>query len=471
MDIAKTLPMHDSSSIPSAGHAGAADAPGVPISGSASGSPTITQDWTCPFCPLLCDDISLDARGGQFAAPGTECPRLARSIARFGTADAACPPSIDARPTDLASALSRAAEILAHARQPLFASLATDVAGARALYGLAALSGAILDHLHGDTLAASTLALQDRGAFFTTLSEVRSRADQVVVVGCRPSERYPRFYERTLGAITRRVELSFVACEADPAANGLANVSIETALAHADLFDALAIWSALVEGKRVPALSREAGTSGLAQNLAALAERIGTAHYTAVVYEPAALPGPHAALLIEALNRIVKAVNRTTRAGGLALSGDDGALTVNQTMTWLSGLPLRTHVPRADAPGRMSLDHDAYRYRTEALLAANEADALLWVASFGPEPLPSGLSDDTPVIVLGHPALAQDLPVRKGPTVFVPVATPGIDSGGHLFRIDATVVAPLKAARDAGLPTVASVATTLAGELAKRRQP
>ena len=94
----------------------------------------------------------------------------------------------------------------------LFGGLATDVAGARALYELAARCGAIVDHLHGDTLAASTLALQDRGSFFTTLSEVRSRADLVIVFGCEPSRRYPRFYERALGGIERAVSLSFLAC-------------------------------------------------------------------------------------------------------------------------------------------------------------------------------------------------------------------------------------------------------------------
>ena len=54
-------------------------------------------------------------------------------------------------------------------------------------------------------------------------------------------------------------------------------------------------------------------------------DRVAAARYTVFVYEPAALPQPHAALLIEALNRIVKTLNRTTRAGGLALGGDDGA--------------------------------------------------------------------------------------------------------------------------------------------------
>lgn len=453
--------MHEPSPLTSsAGQLGAAVASAPSLSSSPAQSDALTStagsaaqgDWTCPFCPLLCDDISLDLHGDDsLAASNTDCPRLARSIARFGAADAACMPTIDGVSTDPASALARAGEILSHARRPLFGGLATDVAGARALYELAARAGAVLDHLHGDALAASTLALQDRGAFFTTLSEVRSRADLMVVFACEPALRYPRFYERALGGVKRDVTACFVACSVDPAAAALPHVSTDSILADADPFDLLAQWSALIEGR------------GIAErDVSALADRVAAARYTVFVYEPAALPQPHAALLIEALNRIVKAVNRTTRAGGLALGGDDGALSVNQAMTWLSGFPLRTHVSMT-AP----LDYDPYRYRTETLLADGEADALLWIASFGPEPLPASLPDDVPAIVLGHPALAGMLGKRSAPTVFIPVATPGIDSGGHLFRIDATVVAPLQAARHIALPTVAAIAQ----QLAQRSRP
>jgi formylmethanofuran dehydrogenase subunit B len=36
-----------------------------------------------------------------------------------------------------------------------------------------------------------------------------------------------------------------------------------------------------------------------------------------------------------------------------------------------------------------------------------------------------------------------------------------VDSGGHLFRVDASVVAPLSAARASALPTVAAIAARL----------
>jgi formylmethanofuran dehydrogenase subunit B len=354
---------------------------------------------------------------------------------------------IDGQRTDSASALARAAAILSRAKRPLFGGLATDVAGARALYELAAHCGAILDHLHGDALAAGTFAMQDRGASFTTLSEVRSRADLLIVFACEPSRRYPRFYERVVDA-KRNQHIVFVGCETDSAFNGQS----EAMLTSSDPFDLLAQWSALVEGGRNPAdFDRTAG------ELAVLTERIRAAEYTALVYEPAALPGPHAALAIEALHRIVKAINRTVRAGALALTGDDGALTVNQAVTWLSGFPLRTRV----AVG-FPLDHDAHRYRTDSLVTRQEIDTLLWVSSFTPEPPPASLHDDVPLIVLGHTATAlTELNARHGTTVFIPVATPGVDCGGHLFRVDASVVAPLCAARAASLPTVAQIAREL----------
>ncbi|MBC8740094.1 formylmethanofuran dehydrogenase [Paraburkholderia sp. UCT31] len=435
---------------------------------SATRAAALTRDWICPFCPLLCDDLAAAAHDdGTLEVPDTECSRLAHALAQYGATDAQCACTVDGDEVDKDAALASAAQWLANARRPLFGGLATDVAGIRALYPLAAACGAILDHLHGDALTPATLALQDRGSFFTTLSEVRARADLLVFFGCQPSRRYPRFFTRALAGTELARELVFVGCEADPAAAGFAQTRIDTLLPDTDPYDTLALWSALAEGRDAAVLSHGDGSAAnVATALASLHARIAGARYTVVVYEPAALPAPHAALLIEALNRIVKAVNRTTRAACLALGGDDGALTVNQTVTWLSGLPLRTRVSMpAHAAGTAPLDHDPYRYWTARLLAEREVDALLWIAGFAPHAWPASLDPALALIVLGHPALADAARARGANTVFVPVATPGVDSGGHLFRIDGTVVMPLTAARGAALESVASIAAKLSGRL------
>jgi formylmethanofuran dehydrogenase subunit B len=439
-------------------------------------TPVITRDWTCPFCSLLCDDLVVDSQGdGTLSAPGTDCPRLAQALVHYGAADASCGCVVDTSAVDRDAALARAAQMLANARRPLFGGLATDVGGARALYTLAAGCGAILDHLHGEALTPATLALQDRGSFFTTLSEVRSRASLLVFFGCQPSHNHPRFFARAVAGTDLSREMVFVGCAVDPAAEGLANLRTETLLPDADPFDTLALWSALAEGRAPDALHRDSsnadsgGGAALAA-LQALQARIAEASYTVFVYEPATLPAPHAALLIEALNRIVKAANRTTRAACLPLGGGEGGLTVNQTVTWLSGMPLRTRVSTpARLAGTAPLDHDPYRYRTARLLADREVDALLWVASFAPQAWPASLDPSVALIVLGHPALAQAAQARGANTVFIPVATPGIDSGGHLFRVDSSVVMPLAAARGVALESVASIVARLSNLLTEPR--
>ncbi|PTB22101.1 formylmethanofuran dehydrogenase [Trinickia symbiotica] len=448
---------------------------------SNSAAPITVLDWTCPFCPLLCDDLAITAQSdGALAASGHDCPRLAQALAGFSTSDALSA-LVDGTPVALDAALERAAEILGASRHPLFGALATDVAGARALYALAASCGATLDHLHGEAMSAATRVVQDRGSFFATLSELRTRADLLIFFGCRPSEGYPRFYERMLGATEFAREYVFVGCEADPGAAGSPHVRTETMLPHADPFDLVALWSALSLGRLPSSLGtlRHDGTATI-DALSSLAEKIAVAQYAVLVYEPAALVRSHgqagASLLIEGLQRIVKAINDKTRAATFALGGADGALTVNQAVTWLSGLPLPLRVPAprgdddgdgdGDGSGGTSLDHDAHRYRTTRLIADRHIDALLWVASLAPSPWPPALAADVPAIIVGHAALAEQAAARGAPTVFIPAATPGIDSDGHLFRLDATVVVPLAAARASSLPTIATIASRLDERLA-----
>ena len=78
------------------------------------------------------------------------------------------PPTVDGQATTLDAALAAAAQLLAASRQPLFAGLGTDVAGARALYPLACATGAICDAAGGAALMHGLRALQDRGQFTTT---------------------------------------------------------------------------------------------------------------------------------------------------------------------------------------------------------------------------------------------------------------------------------------------------------------
>ena len=401
--------------------------------------------WTCPFCPLLCDSFGVRAEANAWSLIGSDCARASAGLARFSpAATPAASPQIDGADCPPEAAIAAAARLLTASRQPLFGGLGTDAAGARALYPLACRTGAICDAAGGEALTQSLRALQDRGGFTTTLAEVRARADLIVCIGSLPTERYPEFLRRCGIGESDAAEVVILLPAASPLAGPLA-AGIEVVRFDGDLFDAAAMLAACVAGRAV---------GDAAGALAALADRLHAARYAVLACETAQWPA-HGALIIEAINRTVATLNQRTRAAALPLGGGDGASTVNAVFTWLSGLPLRTRA----AP--LGLEHEPLRFGADRLLADRAVDALLWIASFGTEPAPPAV--DLPRIVLGHPSLAAA--VRGGGTVFIPVATPGIGSAGHLFRTDGSVLMPLRALRDDGLPTVAEVLRRIDGSL------
>jgi len=404
--------------------------------------PPLDPDWTCPFCSLLCDGFALAGDTLQ----GSDCPRaLAGLAAHAGPTSEA--PFIDGDPVTADDAIAEAARRLARWQQPLFAGLGTDVAGGRALFRLAEATGAICDHADGDALVAGLRALQDRGQFYTTLAEVRQRADLMLCVGTQAVAHYPEFFRRC--GIDRPDtplrQLVFLGVEAAP---GLPAAAIP---GSGDLLADLQQLSALVAGR--PCRDPD-------PQLAQLAAQLRQARYAVLVWESATLP-PQGALWVEMLNRIVATLNRSTRAASFSLGGSDGAYALQQVFTWLSGLPLRTRA------GPAGLEHEPLRFAAARLLQDGAVDGLLWVWSFAPDRLPPASA--LPRIVLGPPGMGARLRVAGAARrcVFLPVATPGLHAAGHLFRTDGVVV-PLVRKRDGDLPTTADVLARLLAQLGPR---
>jgi formylmethanofuran dehydrogenase subunit B len=415
---------------------------------------TAVAPWTCPFCPLLCDDLAVAAPGpvGALGLSRGECPLAQAALGRFTATPSGAQPSVDGGICDLDTAVSAAARILAGSRQPLFGGLGTDVAGARALYRLACETGAICDAARGSELMQGQRTLQDHGGFLTTLAEVRTRADLVVFVGGLPSRHAPRLLQRCgLGDAEgpqRQVVLLAGAAGDEAALAGLARVAVKTVAPGADLFRTVAQLGAMVGGRVV----REA-----IPGLADLAERLHGASYAVLIGAVADLPD-EGALVMEGLHRCVAELNLRSRAAVLWVGGGDGAATVNQTFAWLSGLPLRSRA------GPAGMEHDPLRFDALRLLGDGAVDALLWVSSFGPEsPVPSTA---VPRIVLGHPSAA---PGAGDGSVFIPVSTPGIGTPGHLFRTDGSVVLPLFPVYPDALPSVAEVVGRLTSAVVAAR--
>jgi len=394
--------------------------------------------WTSPFCLLLCDtlDVRADASGTALALGGGECAGARSALPRFSPGPSAAGPLVDGRSASPDDACAAAARILAGSRQPLFGGLGTDVAGARALYRLASETGAICDAAGGEALMHTVRPLQDRGGYGTTLAEVRNRADLVVCLGGLPTGGAAELLARCgvgAGGAPRRELVVLGGSPADPGA-----LQPEAVALQGDLFDTVALLSALVARRAVP---------DAAPGLATLADRLLAARYGVIVGQADMLPA-QGALIVEGVQRIVATLNASTRAAAMWLGGGNGAGTVNQVFTWLCGLPLRSRA------GAIAPEHDPVCFGAARLLQEQAVDSLLWISCFDPDCAPPS-SLQVPLVVLGHPELAAS--ASHAGSVFIPVSTPGIGSPGHLFRADGGAVLPLVTVYRDSLPTLAEV--------------
>lgn len=411
--------------------------------------PAISRAVTCPFCALLCDDLAIQNERGRLTVLENGCPR---AKAGFERAPVESYPRIKGKKASIEAAVKAVKQRLKKARTPLFAGLGVDAAGMRGIMRLADQTGATLDHMHGAALSRNTLVLQERGWINTSLAEIRNRADLIVFAGTDAS-RYPRFFERAVWPSkalfnSGRRELVYLG-EGLNTRPGIGPGGERPALLRCkteqigELFSTL---RAILAGVEIDA--RAVAGIGL-PTLRALADRMKAARYGVIVWSAADLDIPHAELTIQGLCELVKDLNRFTRFAGFPLGGADGAATAHNVCAWQSGYPPRVSFNRGYP------DYDACRYSTERMLQDGEADALLWVSSFGPAHAPPRAA--VPTIVLTTPDTRPDFT----PEVFIPVATPGVDHGGQLFRTDNVVALPLKQVRHSPYPSVGALLARL----------
>jgi formylmethanofuran dehydrogenase subunit B len=411
---------------------------------------------TCPFCGLLCDDLTVQRdSANNLSITENGCARAVKFFQRPAAAPAPGP-RIAGKPASLQEAVAKAADILGKARHPLIAGAGTDVYGMRAVMNLAESSRATLDHMNSGGFMRNLHVLQNSGWFITTLTEVRNRVDLLVLVGTDPTTVNPRFFEREVWnketmfeQDTSKREIVYLGGRGIDTTPAVAPDGRQPDVLPCDqdrIPEVVAALRALILGKKLHA----AEIAGIATaDLEKLAQRLLAAKYAVVAWGAGALDFAYAELTLQNITELVIAVNKTTRAAGLLLGGSDGDTSANQVSAWISGYPMRNSYSR-DYP-----DYDPYLYDAACMLEKNEADALRWISSFDPERTPP--KTNVPTVVFGDAHMTFD----QEPEVFIPVGTPGIDHKGILFRIDNVVSLPVKQLRAIGLPTLGEVLTAV----------
>ena len=400
---------------------------------------TFHPEILCPFCGLGCGDIGIDLDDSGIAPRPSGCPQADRLFRR--SLSVATDARLAGTPVPVDRAVAEAARLLGSARAPLIAGLAADVEGVLAALTLAARIGATVDHERSDALFRNLAVLRRFGWSVTTLAELRNRCDLVLVVGRDPAAAFPRLWERWVAPAPAFVpgggrSVVFLGGEPLPETVQCLAGQIETQGLDSDPQPDLAT---LVTRLRTALAGRATDDDRMAE----LAARLRAARYAVVVWAAGLFEGPQPDLTVEALVRLVRTVDGTTRCAGLPLSGADNLIGANQACTWRTGFPLRTGF-QAGAPF-----HDPDRFDWRERL--RNADVTLWISAFRPE-APEFVTGGS-VIMLAPPETA----VTPEPALFIPVGTPGIDHAGDVFRADSVVALHAGALIDRGLPSVADV--------------
>lgn len=405
-------------------------------------------DVACPFCGLVCDDLEIvrDETGIRVAKNGCE-----KAVAGFERKVDGARPQVEGRDVDLDTAVRAATELVRKSSLPLYGGLGTDVDGIRAVMALADKSGGVIDHALSEGQYRNFRVLQTRGWITTTLTEARNRADVFIVVGSDLHKLHPRFFERVVNVEPSLLSDSpgkrtvvFIGKGLDQSAVKGPRIGEVITLA-ADLDRVGEVVGALAAEIRGAPLARDTVAGVPLADIRALAELCRKAAYPVFVWAPPSLNFPNADLVVSTVSDLVKDLNVTGRAAGLALGGNEGAISAGAVSSWQSGYPLRVSF----ASGKP--DYDSLRYAIPRMLESGEGDLLVWLASFTPDLGPPATK--IPTVVLGTPGIK----LAAQPQVFIPVGTPGADHAGRIIRVDNVVCLPLRNLGRASLPRAADI--------------
>jgi formylmethanofuran dehydrogenase subunit B len=408
----------------------------------------------CGFCGMLCDDLTLKVAGGSIEVTAFGCPKAAQAFAQASGAAATKPsPRIKGREVSLEQAIAHGAKLLGTARRPLFAGLSTDVQGMRGLAALAETAGAVMDHRNSPAKFRNILTVQSQGWITTTFAEVRNRADLIIMVGTTAVKNFPRFFDRLVWPQTPMFledietrQVVMLGPETCPQASSPAGRAAQhLPCAIEDLPAVVAALRARLNGASLD-VSSVAGIP--VSMLDTLIDQIRASRYSVFVWAAPDLPEAHGELTTQMLSGLLQELNQTVRAAGLPLGGNDGDFSADAVLLWQTGFPFRVSLAQ-DSP-----QYDPYLQSAQGLLERQEADLLLWTAALGPHAAPR---TNMPTLVLAGAGAPPD----DEADVWIPVATPGVDDQGHLFRGDKIISLHLEAHVNSGLPGVKSVAQAL----------
>lgn len=391
---------------------------------------------TCAGCGLLCDDVLIDRSGdGLRLAP--RCELGAEWFSKRAPQPAHAPAAtVRGEPSDLDTALVRAAELLRTARRPLLHGFdGATVDDARAAVALADRLGGLV--ATGNLINAwpGAPAVPLRGASTATLGEIRDRSRVVVIWREDPETTHPRLLDRLgFGDSGREDRTLVVVDDRDTATARRADVRLRLP-AGRDL-EALTSLHVLQRKLALPAPDLEPELGGLL-------ERIDAVPHAAFVHGPELTAGAGGQRRALALHELVRELCHDRHVVTLALPAAAGTRGAQEVLAWQTG------------------------YGEDVDLASGHPELVTATGS-----LPPDESVDVSLCIEGVPAVVPDgptvialssLPVT-GVEVSIRTAAAGVAAPGVAHRLDGLPL-ELQAPLPGDAPTAAALLARLLEEI------
>jgi len=386
------------------------------------------KNVTCPHCGLLCDDLTVDISDLSVQLTEKNHPCSAAFANASLTSTSILSPQIKNHDATQEQALEKAAELLRSANLPLVSGLIVDVQANREALALSEKIKGVIDHTNGQSIRNSLAVTQRIGDVKTTLSEVRNRADCIVIFGSNVLAKFPRFLERVLSpektlnekilgnknATHKKIFILDVSNDGTTHCETDGNIS-HIKLNYPVLESLVYRFQEVVTRPKEYFIEHNSETDPEhdedTQQLFKILETITNSQYTTIVWSTSNFNSVSAEHTVQALTESVKTLMKKVRCVALPLGGSKGEVTANHVATWQTGVPLPVSFTQG-SPAHNSVLNDG-----DTLLKNAEADCLLWIASFSPDDIPPIFN--LPTIVLGHPNMkTEDV------DVFLPVGIP-----------------------------------------------
>ena len=386
-------------------------------------------DVVCPFCGLLCDDLTLQNEGHSFQIDSSDCP-LSKASYLEASKRTALKPRVNGKFVTRKTAIQAAVNLISNAKLPLIAGLMTDVAGTRSALNLAEYLHATIDQYSNRSYGINANHIQTNGGYFTTLSETRNRADTLVLIGPQIQKKFPRlleildFSKRDNSRFKIPRKIAVIGEPREEFATILEKIEVSASI-ECDIQQSGHVIS-VIQNQLEQKKDRVPITHGFPNSsIQSFVQNLKQSNYTVFVWAAEEFSFPLGDLVVDSIFRLIEAINQSRRAAGLMLTATPSTTTANAVSTWRYGKPLPLSF-RSGSP-----EHHPDHYAWDSIMNREDTDLVIWVG---------GLDQSVEMPDFPTQKILLSSKDSEDADVFIPIAMPGLDHDAHLFRTDLTLV-------------------------------